>query len=126
MAFRVRRDRSPAVVLKHQRKRPLQGQRPVISPARAVGAPVAPEIFDTAVVSRREEEREDRRQLMAEREPAFLKVFGPATDPAPEKLHHAQTDEWCRNGAEMVQKWCSFLPARFRRSSPSSLNGSCG
>ena len=71
--------------------------------ARCRLARLAPEIFDSAVVSRREEEREDRRQLMAEREPAFLKVYGPATDPAPEKLHHAQTDEWCRNGAEMVQ-----------------------
>ena len=66
-------------------------------------ARLAPEIFDSAVVSRREAEREDRRQLMAKLEPAFAKVYGPATDPPLEKLHHAQTDEWCRNGAGMVQ-----------------------
>ena len=103
MAFRVRRDRSPAVVLKHQRKRPLQGQRPFISPARAVGAPVAPEIFDTAVVRRRDEEREAHRQRLIELEPIMQKVYGPVTDSPPEELHHAQTDGWCGNGAEMVQ-----------------------
>ena len=72
---------------------------------------LAPAIFDSAVVSRREAEREDRRQLMAELEPAFAKVYGPATDPPPEKLHHAQTDEWCRNGAEMVQ----FSPGKIQK-----------
>ena len=71
--------------------------------ARCRLARLAPEIFDSAVVRRREEEREDRRQLMAELEPAFAKVYGPATDPPLVKLHHAQTDERCRNGAEMVQ-----------------------
>ena len=79
--------------------------------ARCRFARLAPEIFDSAVVRRREEALEDRRQLMAELEPIIQKVYGPATDSAPEELHHAQTDEWCRNGAEMVQKWCSFLPA---------------
>ena len=67
--------------------------------ARCRLARLAPEIFDSAVVSRREAEREDRRQLMAELEPIIQKVYGPATDPPPEELHHAQTDAWCRNGA---------------------------
>ena len=71
--------------------------------ARCRLARLSPEIFDSAVVSRREAEREDRRQLIAELEPIIQKVYGPATDSSPEKLHHAQTDEWCRNGAEMVQ-----------------------
>ena len=78
--------------------------------ARCRLARLAPEIFDSAVVSRREAEREDRRQLMSELEPAFAKVYGPATDPPLEKLHHAPTDEWCRNGAEMVQ----FSPRRIQ------------
>ena len=122
MAFRVRRDRSPAVVLKHQRKRPLQGQRPFTSPARAVGAPVAPEIFDTAVVRRRDEECEAHRQRLIELEPIMQKICGPATDLRPKNC----TTRKRTSGAETVQKWSSFLPARFRRSSPSSLNGSCG
>ena len=71
--------------------------------ARCRLARLAPEIFDSAMVSRREAEREDRRQLMAELEPIIQKDYGPATDSPPEELHHAQTDEWCRNGAEMVQ-----------------------
>ena len=74
--------------------------------ARCRLARLAPEIFDSAVVSRREEALEARRQLMAELEPAFAKVYGPATDSPPEELHHAKSDDWCRNGAEMVQKWC--------------------
>ena len=74
--------------------------------ARCRLARLAPEIFDSAVVSRREEALEDQRQLMAELEPAFAKVYGPA----PGKLHHAQTDEWCRNGAEMVQ----FSPGKIQ------------
>ena len=94
--------------------------------ARCRLARLAPEIFDSAVVSRREAALEARRQLMAELEPAFAKVYGTTADPPPEKLHHAQTDEWCRNGAETVQKWCSFLPARFRRSSHSLPNGNYG
>ena len=72
---------------------------------------LAPEFFDVAVVSRREAEREDRRQRLAELEPIIQRVYGPATDPAPEKLHHAQTDEWCRNGAEMVQ----FSPGKVQK-----------
>jgi hypothetical protein len=79
--------------------------------ARCRLARLAPVIFDSAVVSRREAVREDRRQLMAEWEPAFAKVYGPATDPPLEKLHHAQTDEWCRNGAEMVQ----FSPLKVQK-----------
>ena len=71
--------------------------------ARCRLARLAPEIFDSAVVSRREEALEARRQLMAELEPAFAKVYGPATDSPPEELHHAKSDDWCRNGAEMVQ-----------------------
>ena len=71
--------------------------------ARCRLARLSPEIFDSAVVSRREAEREDRRQLIAELEPIIQKVYGPATDSSHEELHHAQTDEWCRNGAEMVQ-----------------------
>ena len=67
--------------------------------ARRRFARLAPEIFDSAVVSRREAEREDRRQLMAELEPILQKVYGPVTSPSPEKLHRAQMDEWCRNGA---------------------------
>ena len=78
--------------------------------ARRRFARLAPEIFDSAVVSRREAEREDRRQLMAELEPIIQKVYGPATDSPPEELHHAQTDEWCRNGAEMVQ----FSPGKIQ------------
>lgn len=66
MTFRVRRDRSPTLV---------------ISPARAVGAPVAPESFDTAVVRRRDEEREAHRQRLIELEPIMQKICGPATDP---------------------------------------------
>ena len=34
----------------------------------------------------------------------------PASTSSPEELHHAQTDEWCRNGAEMVQ----FSPGRIQ------------
>ena len=71
--------------------------------ARCRLARLAPEIFDSAVVSRREAEREDRRQLMAELELIIQKVYGPAATSSPEELHHAQTDEWCRNGAEIVQ-----------------------
>ena len=71
--------------------------------ARCRLARLAPEIFDSAVVSRREEALEDRRQLMAELEPIIQKVYGPASALPPEELHHAQTDEWCRNGAETVQ-----------------------
>ena len=67
--------------------------------ARCQLARLALEIFDSVVVSRRDEEREARRQLMAEWESAFEKVFGPAADSSPEKLHHAETGEWCRNGA---------------------------
>ena len=71
--------------------------------ARCRFARLAPEIFDSAVVRRREAALEDQRQLMAELEPIIQKVYGPDTASPPEKLHHAQTDEWCRNGAEMVQ-----------------------
>ena len=71
--------------------------------ARCELARLAPEIFDSAVVSRRDEEREACRQRRAELEPIIQKVYGPATDLAPEKLHHAKLDEWCGNGAEMVQ-----------------------
>ena len=71
--------------------------------ARCRLARLAPEIFDSPVVCRRDEEREACRQRMAEWEPVFEKVYGPATDVVPEKLHHAKSDEWCGNGAEMVQ-----------------------
>ena len=64
---------------------------------------LAPEIFDDAVVRRRDEECAARRQRQAEMEPILQKVYGPAADVASEKLHRAQSDEWCRNGAEMVQ-----------------------
>ena len=40
---------------------------------------------------------------MAELELIIQKVYGPAATSSPEELHHAQTDEWCRNGAEIVQ-----------------------
>ena len=46
-----------------------------------MGAPVAPEIFDTAVVRRRDEEREAHRQRLIELEPIMQKICGPATDP---------------------------------------------
>ncbi len=72
---------------------------------------LAPEIFDDAVVRRREEECEARRQRRAEVEPILQKVYGPATDVASEKLHHAQSDEWCRNGAGMVQ----FSPRKVQK-----------
>ena len=72
---------------------------------------LAPEIFDTSVVRRHADEQEARRQRLAELEPITQKVYGPATDLAPDKLHHAQTDEWCRNGAEMVQ----FFPGKIQK-----------
>ena len=62
-----------------------------------------PEIFDDAVVCWLADEREARRQGLAELEPILQKVYGSATTSSPEELHHAQTDEWCRNGAEIVQ-----------------------
>ena len=72
---------------------------------------LAPEFFDVAVVSRREVKREDRRQRLAELEPIIQKVYGPATDLAPDKLHHAKSDKWCGNGAEMVQ----FSPRKVQK-----------
>ena len=72
---------------------------------------MAPEIFDDAVVRWLADEREARRQGLAELEPILQKVYGPATDPAPEKLHHAEADEWCRNGAEMVR----FSPGKTQK-----------
>lgn len=60
---------------------------------------LAPEVFDAVVVQRETERREAQRQWMARVEPALQKVYGPDADPSPEKLHHDETDEWCRNGA---------------------------
>ena len=48
-------------------------------------------------------------ELEALRERLALEIF--AADPAPEKLHHAQMDEWCGNGAEMAQ----FSPRKVQK-----------
>ena len=90
--------------------------------ARCRLARLAPKIFDTAVVRRRDEERAAGRQRLIELEPIMQKICGPATDLRPKNC----TTRKRTSGTEMVQKWCSFLPARFRRSSLCSPSGSCG
>lgn len=69
---------------------------------------LALENFDAPVFRGQPEEQEARGKRLAELEPIIQKVYGPAADTATEKLHHAESDEWRSNGAEMVR----FLPRK--------------
>jgi len=64
---------------------------------------LAPEIFNPAVVRRREEECAARQIRTAQVEAALAKVYGPATAAQPEEPHHPRNENRCRNGAETVQ-----------------------
>ena len=85
---------------------------------------LAPEHFDPIVTERLAREREERKLHDAEIAVVLAKVYGESV--VKEELHQPQNEIRCRNGAEKVQKRCSFPGARRRPSSGGWRSGSCG